>query len=271
MAFQEQGPMIPQTSSRPGVSRPALAIILASVIFAVALGIITWRNMHREERLMSTFLRDEGLTLIHAFEAGSRTAMMMNMPGDSLPTLVKETASEGAIAYVAIADASGRVLTEAGPWPPGEKVPVARILRAKQTYTRLCRDAKGRAVYEVAREFRPLDTILTRSQGATGSRQGTGMSAMMQGKWRKWCGSSCTLENGGEKRVIVVGLYTAAFEADHRQDLRQSMLVGAVLLLLGSAGFYFLLVSQHARVARRTLANMELYTRNVIESIPAGL
>ena len=48
-------------------------------------------------------------------------------------------------------------------------------------------------------------------------------------------------------------------------------LVGAVLLLLGSAGFYFLLLSQPARVAKRTLANMELYTRNVIESIPAGL
>jgi two-component system sensor histidine kinase HydH len=274
MALQKQGPMIPQTSSRPGVSRPALAIILASVILAGVLGIVTWRNMHREERLMSTFLRDEGLTLIHAFEAASRTAMMMNMPGDSLPMLVKETASEGAVAYVAIADASGRVLTEAGLWPPGEKVPTARILASKGAFTRLCRDAKGGGVYEVAREFKPLDTLLARSGNGRqkGRWQGSGgMRTTMQGDWRKWCGRSCVLENGGEKRVIVVGLYTAAFEADHRQDLRQSMLVGAVLLLLGSAGFYFLLLSQHARVARRTLDNMELYTRNVIESIPAGL
>lgn len=274
MAFQEQGPMIPQTPSRLGVSRPALAIILASVILAGVLGIVTWRNMHREERLMSTFLRDEGLTLIHAFEAASRTAMMMNMPGDSLPMLVKETASEGAVAYVAIADASGRVLTEAGHWPAGEKVPVARILAGKGTFTRLCRDAEGRGVYEVAREFKPLATILARD--GTGRQRGRwqgggGMQAMMQGEWRKWCGRSCDLENGGEKRVIVVGLYTAAFEADRRQDMRQSMLIGAVLLLLGSAGLYFLFLSQHARVARRTLANMELYTRNVIESIPAGL
>ena len=47
--------------------------------------------------------------------------------------------------------------------------------------------------------------------------------------------------------------------------------MGSLLLLLGSGGFYFLFLYQGMRVTRTTLANMKLYTRNIIESMPDGL
>jgi len=72
-------------------------------------------------------------------------------------------------------------------------------------------------------------------------------------------------------RVIVVGLSTAEFDKARQEDKVHAWLMGAVLFLLGSAGLYFLFLYQSYRVTRSTLANMQLYTENVIESMPTGL
>ncbi len=47
--------------------------------------------------------------------------------------------------------------------------------------------------------------------------------------------------------------------------------MGGILFLIGCTGFYFLFLYQGMRVAKITLSNMELYTQDVIESMPAGL
>ncbi len=71
--------------------------------------------------------------------------------------------------------------------------------------------------------------------------------------------------------VISVGLYTKEFDLARKQDIQHAFFMGAILLLVGSAGLYFLFLYQGIRVANTTLANMKLYTRNVVESIPVGL
>lgn len=251
--------MIPPSHSSKKLSLPALGLILASVILAITLGVVTWRNLDREERLMENFLREEGLTLIRAFEAGARTSMMMNWEGSSLATLVQETARAESVAYVAIADASGRLLTAAGERRSDSDIlPVGQILAQEQPRTRRTTDGAGRGVFEVATEFNPIlseDTAHER----------------MMGRWQRWCGMSCAAGEPVGRRAVFVGLYTAEFEAAQDEDLRQNLLMGGFLLLLGSTGFYFLFLSQQTRVAKTTLANMELYTRNVIDSMPAGL
>lgn len=251
--------MIPASHRSNKFSLPALGLILAAIILTMTLGVATWRNLDREERLMETFLREEGLTLIRAFEAGSRTAMMMDWGDNSLTTLVRETARSDLIAYVAIADVSGRLLTAAGERRSGDDIlPVAQVLAQEQPRTRRTKDGAGRTVFEVAREFNP------------GLPEGAGRKGMME-RWQSWCGMGCTPGEQIGRRAVFVGLYTGEFEAARAEDVRQSLLMGALLLLLGSTGFYFLFLSQQTRVAKTTLANMELYTRNVIDSMPAGL
>lgn len=251
--------MIPAPHRSNRISLPALGLILAAIILTMTLGIATWRNLDREERLMETFLQEEGLTLIRAFEAGSRTAMMMNWEGNSLTTLVRETARSDSIAYVAVADASGRLLTAAGERRGDDDIlPVAQALAQGQPLTRRTKDGAGRAVFEVAREFNP------------GLPEGAGREGMM-GRWQRWCGTGCAPGEQIGRRAVFVGLYTGEFEAARDEDVRQSLLMGGLLLLLGSTGFYFLFLSQQTKVAKTTLTNMELYTRNVIDSMPAGL
>ncbi len=257
MVFIKQ--VVPQSTRSRKISLPALGLVLAAIILALILGVVTWRNLDREERLMEDFLLEKGLTLIRTFEAGTRTSMMMNWQESTLATLVRETARAESIAYVAITDASGRLLTKAGGDISGTDIlPFTRVLTVKRPLTRRTTDAAGRAVFEVAKEFNPIQAM------------GTGRERMMR-RWQQWCGSDCDSGDQIERRVLFVGLYMGQFEAAQQEDLRQSILMGGLLLMLGSAGFYFIFLSQQTQVARTTLANMELYTRNVIDSMPAGL
>jgi two-component system sensor histidine kinase HydH len=251
--------MIPASHRVNRFSLPALGLMLAAIILALILGVVTWRNLDREERLMEDFLLERGLTLIRAFEAGTRTSMMMSWQESTLATLVRETARAESVAYVAITDASGRLLTKAGGSISGTDIlPFTQVLTEKRPLTRRTTDAAGRVVFEVGKEFNPI------------TETDTGRERMMS-RWQQWCGTDCATEDQIESRVIFVGLYMGQFESAQQEDLRQSLLMGGLLLLLGSAGFYFLFLSQQTRVARITLANMELYTRNVIDSMPAGL
>lgn len=251
--------MIPRNPKLFRVSLPAMAIILASILLAVVLGIVTWRNLGREELLMAKFLRKEGLTLIRSFEAGARTSLIMNREEGSLTTLVKETAREETIAYIAVVDASGHLIASAGKWADHAKnIPVAAVLKTTEPVTRLIKDKGVNSVFEVAKEFRP---------------EGAGEADTEAGKLLRklWCSISGAVSEPTCRQAIFVGLYTREFDAARQEDVRQSLIMGGLLLLLGSSGFYFLFLSQGTRVAKATLANMELYTRNIIQSMPAGL
>jgi len=250
--------MIPaprQSSTK--ISLPALGLILACALLAFILGVVTWRNLDREERLMENFLRKEGLTLIRAFEAGARTTMMMGPQADTLETLVRETAQEETVAYILIVDENGNV-TAAGSRPDTmQSMPVGQVLSDGAPVTRLTRDEPGNSVFEVAKEFNPV--------------AGDASDRRMRGRWQQWCTMGGMGNGPACRQAIFVGLYTREFEAARQEDIKQSLILGAVLLLFGAGGFYFLFLAQESRVARHTLENMELYTRNVIESMPAGL
>ena len=238
--------MIPSAHQRKKLHLPAVGFILASIILAILLGLISWRNLDREERLMEKFLLEEGLTLIRAFEAGARTSMMMNWADNSLTTLVRETARADSIAYVVVTDASGRPLTAAGAILDRRDVfPAGQVLAQSRPRIRRTIDEAGQTVFEVATEFKQVVS------------EGSGGDDMM-GRWQRWCGMDCASSEQVGRRAVFVGLYTGEFDAARNEDIRQSLLMGGLLLLLGSTGFYFLFLSQQNRVAKATLANMEL-------------
>ncbi|MDY6850123.1 MAG: nitrogen regulation protein NR(II) [Geoalkalibacter sp.] len=239
-------------------SLPALGLILSCILLAIILGVVTWRNLDREERLMENFLRKEGQTLIRAIEAGARTTMMMGSKSANLKTLVRKTAQEETVAYILVVDEHGQINAASGSLPSSiQNLPVAQAISGKSPMTRLTRLASNQAVFEVTREFNPV------GENASDSR--------MRRRWPQWCAMGGMGDEAACRQAIFVGLYTREFEAARREDVKQSLIMGGVLLLFGAGGFYFLFLSQESRVAQRTLENMELYTRNVIESMPAGL
>jgi two-component system sensor histidine kinase HydH len=72
-------------------------------------------------------------------------------------------------------------------------------------------------------------------------------------------------------RTAVVGLWMTPLEEARRQDIRHAFLMGGILLVLGSAAFYFIFVVQNYYLVDRTLSEMRSYTENVVESMASGL
>lgn len=252
--------MIPNTRHSFQLSRPALVIVGASIILAALLTTIAYRNVNRSKDLMEGFLFKQGQTLIRAFEAGARSSMMMHARGNlNLKTLVQETVKSDAVSYITITDEQGNILSSAGNWRPSEsRPPIAAVLQNNQPMTSFLLDSEGRRAYEIAREFSPV-TI-----SPPGAK-----AAQMQEHWRKWC--DIRDDKCSDRLVIFVGLPTDEFDAAQQKDFRHNLIMVGILFLIGSAGFYFIFLYQAIRVSNSTLENMELYTKNVIESMPAGL
>lgn len=267
----------PSRTASGGSRLPAVAVLTAVALLAVLLTLVTWGNLDREEELMERFLQEEGLTVIRSFEAGVRAAMLSTASESSaLETLVREIARADRVAYVRVADEFERLLAESGPEAGRiEPRPAQEVLAAGAAATRMVTGPGGGGVFEVARELRPVDA----PRGDDRPRE-----AMMR-RWQQWCsmgamrrprmgmGRRSAGDAPGEacRQIIAVGLYTEEFDAARRQDVRNSLLLGATLLLAGGAGFYLLLLTQRNRVARSTIEGLRLYTRDVIESLPDAL
>ncbi len=236
-------------------SLPALGFILACLLLASALAFVTWQNFNREENLMETFLLSAGQTLIRVFEAGARTSMMMGSRSGNLAVLAEQTAREASIAYVVIFDETGEQVTAAGDYR--EKAgfpPVSLVLAQKKVLTRTTEDRNGNAVFEVAKLFSPLNVMPQH------------MKIMMQ----RMHPDDAARQNQ-QRQIIYLGFYTTAFDAARNEDIKQSLILLAILFLLGSGGLYALFVVQKSQATKAALENMELYTDNLIHSMPAGL
>ncbi len=246
--------MIPTSHQPFKFSKPALAIILASSLLAAILAVTTVRNMNREQRLLENSLLQQGLTLIRSFEAGARTSMRHFMTGtDPLETLVEETAKEESIAYIRIVWENGDIAAESGDLPPAmNKDEIQAILTTGTVSTKTLPEKN---IFQLARIFEPLPPLMP----PKGGRMHRHMQQMQKDLRQKG------------KQLIVVGLGTSDFDAARQEDRNRALFMGALLFLLGTAGLYSLFLYQSIRVGKSTLANMQLYTNNVIESMPAGL
>ena len=69
----------------------------------------------------------------------------------------------------------------------------------------------------------------------------------------------------------MVGLDTKSFEEARDSDLRHAVMMGLILLIMGTAGFYFIFLVQNYYIAQRALNAVTLYANHVVENIPDGL
>lgn len=252
--------MIPKEKQPFKLSKIAVSILLASVLLANILAIVTINNIKREENIMANFLLKEGETLIRSFEAGTRTSLFYHRgDGDHHPltTLMNETVKMESIAYIRVVNEDGSIVADTGNWVSdnGSRPSIQKVLSKKKALTTLMEEEK---VFEVASIFNPLAGLENNE-------------SMMQG-FHEWCHIGDFADNPVHLRqVIYIGLQTTQFDHARQEDVRHRLIMGGILFLLGCAGFYFLFLYQGMRVARTTLANLQIYTENVIESMPAGL
>jgi two-component system sensor histidine kinase HydH len=239
------------------LSKPLFAILITTILLAILLATSAVRNLRREQELMESFLLDEGLTLIRSFEAGARTTMrhQMNRDLEPLRTLVRETAATRRIAYIAIVTDEGSMIAREGRHDINtDRQQANEVLKKNTSITRMIDRDGEEPIFEVTSVFHIL----------TPSREG-------HKHHMRWACTpeSSKLEQG--QAVIHLGLRAGEFIQARNQDISHTLFMGGLLLLTGSAGFYFLFVYHGMQVSRSTLAAMKLYTKNIISSMPDGL
>lgn len=234
-------------------SKAALGVILATVFLAAILAFSTLQNINRASQLMERFLLQKGETVIRAVEAGMRTSLLHHMEGTAaLSTLLSESSRENDVAYIVIVERNGNVLArtdealETGTF----RVDIPAVLAADEPVAFLNEEA---GIFMISKRLtvQPLQS---------------GRSMMDSHR----LGVSVNRHLFADS-IIAIGLFTEMFDQARRQDVEHAILMGALLFLVGSAGLYGLFLYQGMRVARLTLANMKLYTDNVVESIPVGI
>lgn len=245
-------------------------VVGAALILLMVVVVLAVRNINREKDYMSQVLSEKGAAIIRAFEAGARTGMMgMMWGGSQVQRLLEETARQPDIVYLMVAQPDGRILAHSNPALIGE-VRAAMPAAADQERWRLTRLDDGRPTFEVFRIFKPL------RGGPGGGRHGMGRRRAAAlcppeasgSENSDWCFPGAT---GPGDQVVIAGFDITPFENARRADIRNTLAISGVLVLLGFGGFVSIFWAQHYHAARRSLQDASAFAKEVVASLPVGL
>lgn len=259
----------PKNRSISSLYIPAVAMVAAAAVLGLVLFVLAYRAIQREKELMTDILLEKGSAIIRSLEAGTRTGMMgMRWGRSQFQDLLKETAGEPDIHYLIIADTDGNVLIHGDPEQVGTRISRPYELdmllqRQGESWHILGMDG-GRKVFEVAREFRP---IRPRPPGRPLEPWRRRMMEMQRQLMPPMMQDPETMQ----RQLIFVGLKMDAFEAARIQVKRGTLLTGIVLLLVGSAAIFTILIIQNNQTIHRALRQVQTYADSVVANLPAGL
>jgi two-component system sensor histidine kinase HydH len=165
-----------------------------------------------------------------------------------------------------VADETGKALAHSNPDQIGAshaaELDLKKIARIKTLQWRQITQADGKNVFEVYRKFIPSGPprgmgMMQRHMGMMGRRS--------QPRWQENETAS------DSPQIIFVGLDMNPIQEAQKADVRHAVIMGAILLLVGFAGFTLLFLLQSYRATRASLSRIKAFSDNVVENIPIGL
>ena len=240
---------------------PLITILATVLVLFILLGFSTVRNLHRQRVRMEESLFTDGVIVLRSLEASFRSGTRGRTgTTDSLQWLMSEIWDLTDIRYVGLVDSGGTIIAHSSETLVGTEYPQGDRVRQL-----VGREGPGswfgpEGQFIVAKLFRPV-------RGPMGMMsQGWGHMHPMMGSRSKVFESLFS-----NKVYAVVGLDTRRFEEARRNDMRHAVMMGLILLVLGSAGLYFIFIIQNYYIVNKTLDTMTTYTSNVVENMPDGL
>jgi two-component system, NtrC family, sensor histidine kinase HydH len=265
--------MISKTTpgSRTGLVASPWIIIGSVGILLIVVVVLAYQNYSREKRYMSRILSEKGAAVIKAVEAGARTGMMgMMWGGRQVQTLIEETAQLPDVLHITVVDNEGLVLassnrgligTRMDPDSPGEELDPSETVN-----WRIKNIDHRQQTFEVYRYFRPIsdrDAWKRHRMGRMAHERG-----MMTESHDDWYFSP---SSGDKEQIMLVGLDPQPFEQGRREDIRNTVVISGVLILLGLAGFISMFWMYGYRSAKQSLQDASAIKDQVVTSLPVGL
>ncbi|MBI9084660.1 MAG: PAS domain-containing protein [Desulfobacterales bacterium] len=248
---------------------PPWIFIGAMAVLLPILALITVTNINRQKENSQRLLLEKGAALIRSFEAGTRFGMMGMMGGHfQLQRLLVETASQPDIVYLLVTGLDSVVEAHSDPEQIGTVF--SRGLNSADTiedgnlHWRQIIDPQGKPVFEVYRLFRAAPRHM-----GMGGEPGRGMGRMRHDHL-----SYRPAEKGDRprpERIIFVGLDMTPAETARQADMRHSVFMAVILLLVGLAGIVLLFMTQEYRATRQRLSHIRAFSDQLVDAMPMGL
>lgn len=212
------------------------AFTLTALTFTlmVIMVISTYRNMHLEQMQKEKLLLREGDVLLHLFE--TMVEDCGSDPAKGLPEmqhLVVNAAPNPDIAYIYLLDENGIAMAHSDQQSIGQRID-GDLPDLDESLT-LSHDDGSENIFEVRRRFQSATSRIAADY------------------------------------YIGVGLRMTGLEQIYHEDRRHRIMMAAILILLGTATVFFILVVQNSYLVQRTLDRMTSYTQYVVESMANGL
>jgi len=238
---------------------PPWVFIGAVMVLFPIFAFMTMQSIHRTSLQNTHLLIEKGAALIRSFEAGTRTGMSGNFMGSfHLQRLLSETAMQPDIAYLIVTDAEGTIVAHNQPDYVGETyktgIDLKNISAAKEVQWRVVTGPDAIKIFEVYRRFAPVN----------GMHRG--------GMMRRWFNPEYNIKNPRQEDLIIfVGLDMSAVEEARIADMKHTVVMGIVLLLIGFAGVVLLFMAQSYRSAKDSLSRIKAFSDHLVENMPIGL
>lgn len=246
---------------RSGLHQTSPGLIVgAALILLLVVVVLAVQNYNREKQYMSEILSEKGAAIIRGVEAGARTGMRHMMWGDQLvQKLLEETARLPGVVYMALVDESGRITAHSDLQKVGDAYPrnIPAGANSNAFTWRIVTDPEHRT-FEVYHRFQPLPPGDMPGHAGMMRRHG-----MMMGRHAPRAAQ--------RPEFILAGLDITPFEAARREDIRNTVIISAVLVLLGFGGLVSMFWAQNYRTARRTLQDTSAFADEVVSNLPVGL
>jgi len=254
---------------RTGMQTSPWIILGSTAILLMVVLVLAIQNTHRERRYMSELLRAKGAALIRAVEAGTRTGMMgMRWGGRQIQRLLEETARLPDVIYMAVVNPEGIIVAHSDPSQIGTQWQREHSLPSpgpdQTEHGELVTLDSQRRVFEVQRHFRPMHPGGKRAFGH--------MKMMMQHHGlQPESADDWFVPLNPQPLLIVAGLDITPFEDAVKSDIRTTIVLSAVMLLLGLGGFVSLFWMNSYRTARQSLQDTSAFADEVVSHLPVGL
>lgn len=238
------------------------------ILVVLLLGV---REHRREVASVERLLLEKGDSLIRTIEAGTRAGMLrMRWGRGQLQHLLEETGRQPGIRFIAITTQSGRILGHSLRDQLGQTLMLpdgAREGNGLQMGDR--HEEQGGVTLMIWREFRPLvaDGMGGRKNGHMGRMHGGGH----MGAYGKEMEGNQLYPEERQKPLIVLALDRSSYDLARNRDLRSTLVISGLLLLLGVGGILSLFWFQNYRSARESLRDTSAMAREVVTSLPVGL
>jgi two-component system sensor histidine kinase HydH len=213
---------------------PIITILATIFTLLVLLGISTLRNLGRDQVRMEKALLRDGLIVLRGLEASFRSGMrgMMGRE-DNFQWLMSQISDLTDIRFVGLVDGKGTIIAHSDDALVGSTYPQMNNLRDLIARDEPQHWFAADGSFVVAKRFQPL--------------------------------------RSPDKTYAILGLDTRIFVEERKKDIRYALMMGLILLIVGSASLYFIYVVQNYYLVNKTLNTMTTYATNVVENMPDGL